>query len=217
MRVDCADRYFDLREDGGPAAPADAVRGRHERRGAHARSTARRCGSSCPPSTATVAQADHEADLRGRGLPGHRGRRVAGYYSPTGDIEAGVDHPFDFPGEARKIKGGEIGTWTEAFSASGRPKRSRSAAPTCSRRRGGRVAVGAMRCCSPADGRAVPAAALFAGEPGASPTARHRRHLRRRRALGGHVRARGLGEHPAPRVATSCRRGSSFPRRATTA
>jgi methionine sulfoxide reductase catalytic subunit len=31
-----------------------------------------------------------------------------GYYSPTGDIEAGVDHPFDFPGEARKITGGEI-------------------------------------------------------------------------------------------------------------
>ena len=31
-----------------------------------------------------------------------------GYYSPTGDIEAGVDHPFDFPGETRKIAGGEI-------------------------------------------------------------------------------------------------------------
>jgi DMSO/TMAO reductase YedYZ molybdopterin-dependent catalytic subunit len=31
-----------------------------------------------------------------------------GYYSPTGEIEAGVDHPFDFPGEARKIAGGEI-------------------------------------------------------------------------------------------------------------
>lgn len=31
-----------------------------------------------------------------------------GYYSPTGDIEAGVDHPFDFPGQARKITGGEI-------------------------------------------------------------------------------------------------------------
>jgi DMSO/TMAO reductase YedYZ molybdopterin-dependent catalytic subunit len=31
-----------------------------------------------------------------------------GYYSPTGDIEPGVDHPFDFPGEARKIEGGEI-------------------------------------------------------------------------------------------------------------
>jgi methionine sulfoxide reductase catalytic subunit len=31
-----------------------------------------------------------------------------GYYSPTGDIEAGLDHPFDFPGEARKIAGGEI-------------------------------------------------------------------------------------------------------------
>jgi DMSO/TMAO reductase YedYZ molybdopterin-dependent catalytic subunit len=30
------------------------------------------------------------------------------YYSPTGDIEAGLDHPFDFPGEARKIAGGEI-------------------------------------------------------------------------------------------------------------
>jgi DMSO/TMAO reductase YedYZ molybdopterin-dependent catalytic subunit len=31
-----------------------------------------------------------------------------GYYSPTGEIERGVDHPFDFPGEARKIDGGEI-------------------------------------------------------------------------------------------------------------
>ncbi len=30
------------------------------------------------------------------------------YYSPKGDILPGVDHPFDFPGEARKIKGGEI-------------------------------------------------------------------------------------------------------------
>jgi sulfoxide reductase catalytic subunit YedY len=30
------------------------------------------------------------------------------YYSPTGGIEAGLDHPFEFPGEARKITGGEI-------------------------------------------------------------------------------------------------------------
>ena len=30
------------------------------------------------------------------------------YYSPTGEIEAGLDHPFEFPGEARKITGGEI-------------------------------------------------------------------------------------------------------------
>jgi DMSO/TMAO reductase YedYZ molybdopterin-dependent catalytic subunit len=30
------------------------------------------------------------------------------YYSPTGNIEPGVDHPFDFPGETRKIAGGEI-------------------------------------------------------------------------------------------------------------
>ena len=30
------------------------------------------------------------------------------YYSQTGDIEPGYDHPFDFPGETRKIKGGEI-------------------------------------------------------------------------------------------------------------
>ena len=30
------------------------------------------------------------------------------YYSPTGHIEAGLDHPFDFPGEPRKITGGEI-------------------------------------------------------------------------------------------------------------
>lgn len=30
------------------------------------------------------------------------------YYSQTGDIEPGYDHPFDFPGETRKIKGGEV-------------------------------------------------------------------------------------------------------------
>ena len=30
------------------------------------------------------------------------------FYSPTGEIEAGLDHPFDYPGEARKISGGEI-------------------------------------------------------------------------------------------------------------
>jgi methionine sulfoxide reductase catalytic subunit len=30
------------------------------------------------------------------------------YYSASGDILAGVDHPFEFPDEARKIKGGEI-------------------------------------------------------------------------------------------------------------
>lgn len=30
------------------------------------------------------------------------------YYSPNGDILPGLDHPFDFPGEVRKIKGGEI-------------------------------------------------------------------------------------------------------------
>ncbi len=30
------------------------------------------------------------------------------YYSQTGDIEPGVDHPFDFPGVTKKISGGEI-------------------------------------------------------------------------------------------------------------
>jgi len=30
------------------------------------------------------------------------------YYSASGDILPGVDHPFEFPDEARKIKGGEI-------------------------------------------------------------------------------------------------------------
>lgn len=30
------------------------------------------------------------------------------YYSETGDIQAGLDHPFEFPDEARKIPGGEI-------------------------------------------------------------------------------------------------------------
>jgi DMSO/TMAO reductase YedYZ molybdopterin-dependent catalytic subunit len=31
-----------------------------------------------------------------------------GYYNPSGEIAAGVDHPFDLPGEARSIEGGEI-------------------------------------------------------------------------------------------------------------
>ncbi len=30
------------------------------------------------------------------------------YYSQTGDIEPGVDHPFDLPGVTKKINGGEI-------------------------------------------------------------------------------------------------------------
>src|SRR5205823_5831780 len=30
------------------------------------------------------------------------------YYSASGDILPGVDHPFEFPDETRKIKGGEI-------------------------------------------------------------------------------------------------------------
>ncbi len=42
----------------------------------------------------------------------HGGRGVVAdtwpYYSLTGDIEPGYDHPFDFPGVTRKIKGGEI-------------------------------------------------------------------------------------------------------------
>jgi len=30
------------------------------------------------------------------------------YYSPTGDIEPGYDHPFDYPGVTKKINGGEV-------------------------------------------------------------------------------------------------------------
>jgi methionine sulfoxide reductase catalytic subunit len=30
------------------------------------------------------------------------------YYTQSGDIEPGYDHPFDFPGQTRKITGGEI-------------------------------------------------------------------------------------------------------------
>ena len=45
-------------------------------------------------------------------LTDHGGQGVVAdtwpYYSQNGEIEPGVDHPFDFPGEARKIKGGEI-------------------------------------------------------------------------------------------------------------
>jgi methionine sulfoxide reductase catalytic subunit len=41
---------------------------------------------------------------------GGRGLQADGmpYYSETGDILPGVDHPFDFPDEVRKIPGGEI-------------------------------------------------------------------------------------------------------------
>ncbi len=41
---------------------------------------------------------------------GGRGLQADGmpYYSETGDILPGVDHPFEFPDEARKIPGGEI-------------------------------------------------------------------------------------------------------------
>ena len=46
--------------------------------------------------------------LAGTGCQGIVADAWPGYYSPTGDIEAGVDHPFDFPGETRKIAGGEI-------------------------------------------------------------------------------------------------------------
>lgn len=45
-------------------------------------------------------------------LVNHGGRGVVAdtwpYYTQNGDIEPGYDHPFDFPGETKKIKGGEI-------------------------------------------------------------------------------------------------------------
>jgi sulfoxide reductase catalytic subunit YedY len=45
-------------------------------------------------------------------LTDHGGQGVVAdtwpYYSQSGDIEPGLDHPFDFPRETRKIKGGEI-------------------------------------------------------------------------------------------------------------
>ena len=45
-------------------------------------------------------------------LTDHGGQGVVAdtwpYYSQTGDIEAGYDHPFDFPGVTKKISGGEI-------------------------------------------------------------------------------------------------------------
>ncbi len=45
-------------------------------------------------------------------LTDHGGQGVVAdtwpYYSQTGEIEPGYDHPFDFPGQTRKIKGGEI-------------------------------------------------------------------------------------------------------------
>jgi DMSO/TMAO reductase YedYZ molybdopterin-dependent catalytic subunit len=45
-------------------------------------------------------------------LTDHGGQGVVAdtwpYYSQSGDIESGYDHPFDFPGQTRKIQGGEI-------------------------------------------------------------------------------------------------------------
>ncbi len=108
VRVDCADRYFDC------VTMEDLL---HPR-------TLFAVGMNGEPLTP-----EHGAPLRlvipfkygyrssklitkltlaGTGCQGIVADAWPGYYSPTGDIEAGVDHPFDFPGETRKIAGGEI-------------------------------------------------------------------------------------------------------------
>ena len=108
MRIDCADRYFDC------VSMEDLL---HPR-------TLFAVGMNGEPLTP-----EHGAPLR-LVMPhkyGYRSSKLItkltlvdtwcqgivadawpSYYSPTGEIEAGVDHPFEFPGEARKITGGEI-------------------------------------------------------------------------------------------------------------
>jgi DMSO/TMAO reductase YedYZ molybdopterin-dependent catalytic subunit len=108
VRIDCADRYFDCVKMG------DLLHGR----------TLFAVGMN-----GEALSPEHGAPLR-LVMPSKYGYRSSklitkltlvdvgcqgivadawpGYYSPTGEIEAGVDHPFDFPGQARKITGGEI-------------------------------------------------------------------------------------------------------------
>ena len=107
VRVECADKYLRLREPRGPAPPADAVRHGHERRGADARHGAplrlvlpHRYGyKSSKLITSLTFVSEGGRGLQADGWP---------FYSESGDILPGVDHPFEFPDDVRKIAGGEI-------------------------------------------------------------------------------------------------------------
>ena len=99
--IDCATATR-LREHGGPAPPADAVRGGHERRAAHPEHGAP-LWLVMPHSTDIRSSKLITADLGNTWCQGMVADAWPSYYSPTGNIEAGLDHPFEFPGEARKI------------------------------------------------------------------------------------------------------------------
>ena len=104
MRVDCADRYFDFVKMEDLLHPrtlfalgmnGEALTPEH---GAPLRLVMpHKYGYKS-------SQADHEADV---GRPGRQGLVADGwpYYSRHGDILAGVDHPFDFPGRGAQDRG----------------------------------------------------------------------------------------------------------------
>ena len=144
------------------------------------------------------------------------------YYSETGDILPGLDHPFEFRTRRARSRAGRYSVLNAACTGSPSagcsvPKASR-ASP-----RGGysRTPLGCRgrfrrRSVSAAVPRGVhgrlgaaaePPRATPPGEtrrslhdrPHPSRTPRHRRHLRRRRALRGHPGAAGLDQHSAPR------------------
>ena len=102
------------------------------------------------------------------------------YYSASGDILAGVDHPFEFPDETRKIAGGEI---TSTDKGEGR----RENALIPDGRESSRHAPLLAACMADwwLPRRVHGAAAPDAGTAGA---AGDRRDLRGRRPLRGHAR-----------------------------
>jgi len=107
VRVDCADRYYDFvkmddllnpRTLFGLGMNGEALTPEH---GAPLRLVMpAKYGYKSSKLITKLTFIDH----------GGRGLVADGwpYYSETGDILPGVDHPFDFPDETRKITGGEI-------------------------------------------------------------------------------------------------------------
>ena len=104
------------------------------------------------------------------------------YYSASGDILPGVDHPFEFPDETRKIAGGEITDTGQGRRQKGQPRCRISAG--ANRRDMLRLLAACMADWwlprrAMAQRRRTPATAGAAGD---------RRDLRGRRPLRGHAR-----------------------------